>query len=483
VTPRTAAATFAPWLAVQSGGVLLGLAFTFSWGAPLVWPALWLILRGLEGRSAWERAGDGSLAGVWWGMIAVGSWLDEAIRFQGGVSAPVSLVVTFAIILVYGGAFVALFTTLYGWLPRPRWLSGPAVWVLLEYLRTQALGGAPWALLGHSQHGWLRLAQLAELGGVTSLSFLIVLVAAAFSGGGRERRAGTVVAVVAVVATLLFGTLRMAAWSEVATDGARVQLVSGGHHSGDRLTTYVTASQLLPPADLTVWPENALGEYLQDDVAAYTVLVATSQRVGPLLVGGPRYEDRGEDRRYYESAFLIGPPRSQHATYDKRRLVPFIERAPLPALEIRAHPFSAGALNQPPLEIEALRAGVLVGWEAVFAGPARDYARAGAHVLVSLTSDEGLGRGAAQQRAFSAFRAIETRRWLLRASGTGVSTAVDPLGRVHRVDEVRVPAAPPPATTYVRHGEVMLPSCGLLLAVQCTLAWVRTKRRTRAPAS
>jgi len=482
VTPRTVAATFAPWLYVQSGGVLLGLAFTLSWGAPLAWPALWLILRGLEGRTAWERAGDGSLAGVWWGLIAVGSWLDEAIRFQGGVSVPVSLGITFAIILVYGGAYVALFTTLYGWLPRPRWLSGPAVWVLLEYLRTQACG-APWALLGHSQHGWLRLAQLAELGGVAALSFLIVLVAAAFSDGGRERRRGGVVAVVAVVGTLLFGTLRMAAWSEVASDGARVQLVSGGHHSGDRLTTYVTASQALPPADLTVWPANALGEYLQDDVAAYAALAATSRRVGPLLVGGPRYEDRDEDRRYYDSAFLIGSPRGQHGTYDKRLLVPFAERAPVPAHGTRARPFSAGAPHQPPLEVEALRVGVLVGWEGVFAGPARDYARAGAHVFVDLTSDEGLGRGSAQQLAFSAFRAIETRRWLLRASGTGVSTAVDPLGRVHRVDRVRVPAAPPPETLYVRHGEVLLPSCGLLLAVQCTLAWVRTKRRTRAPTS
>jgi apolipoprotein N-acyltransferase len=282
---------------VQSGGVLLGLAFTLSWGGPLAWPAVWLILRGLEGRSAWERAGDGSLAGMWWGMIAVGPWLDEAIRFQLGVSAPVSLVITFVTIFAYGAAYVALFTTVYGWLPGPRWLSGPAAWVLIEQLRLQALGGAPWALLGQSQHGWLRLAQLAELGGVAGLSFLIVLVAAAFSDDAGARRVGGPVALGCVLAALAFGSLRLAAWSDVPADGASVQVVSGGHHSGDRLTTYVTASRDLPAADLTVWPENALGDYLQDDAAAYAALTATSRRLGPLLVGGPRYGGSGLERR------------------------------------------------------------------------------------------------------------------------------------------------------------------------------------------
>jgi apolipoprotein N-acyltransferase len=460
---------------VQSGGVLLGLAFTLPWGGPLAWPALWLILRGLVGRSAWERAGDGSLAGVWWGMIAVGSWLDEAIRLQLGVSAPVSLVITFATIFAYGGAYLAVFTTVYGWLPGPRWLAGPALWVLLEQVRTQALGGAPWALLGHSQHAWLRLAQLAELGGVAALSFLIVLVAAAFAGDPAERRVGGAVAIGVVLVALGFGTLRLSTWSSVPADGATVQLVSGGHESGDRLTTYVTASRGRPEADLTVWPENALGEYLQDDAAAHEALIATSRRLGPLLVGGPRHEARGAGRRYYNSAFLIAPPHGLRGIYDKRLLVPFAERAVM-ALEVVPRPFTPGDPDQGPLEIGALRAGVLICWEGVFAAPARDYARAGAHVLVDLTSDEGLGRGATQQRWFSAFRAIETRRWLLRASGTGESTAVDPAGRVHRVDRVRLPATPPPATAYVRHGEVLPWLCGVLLVGLVGLNVVRTFR-------
>src|SRR5207245_160407 len=84
----------------------------------------------------------------------------------------------------------AAFAVVYGWLPSPRWLAAPAVWVLLEQIRVRAFGGAPWGLLGHTQHAFLPLAQLAELTGVEGLSFLVLLPAAALAERGRTRRAG-----------------------------------------------------------------------------------------------------------------------------------------------------------------------------------------------------------------------------------------------------------------------------------------------------
>src|SRR5882724_58758 len=69
-------------------------------------------------------------------------------------------------------------------------LAAPSAWVLLETLRAHALGGAPWALLGQSQHALLPVAQIAELGGVASLSFLVLMPAAALAASGRERVIG-----------------------------------------------------------------------------------------------------------------------------------------------------------------------------------------------------------------------------------------------------------------------------------------------------
>src|SRR5207244_3926652 len=112
------------------------------------------------------------------------------------------------------------------------------------------------------------------------------------------------------------------------------------------------------------------------------------------------------------------------------------------------------------------RFGPRVCWEASSPEFGRTYARQGVDVLVNLPSDRDLGAGASQQLAFSRFRAIETRRWLVRASGTGPTLLVDPAGRVHRADTLRLGAAASVApTVYVRCGETMSWLSAALLGV------------------
>src|SRR5690606_41199177 len=55
----------------------------------------------------------------------------------------------------------------------------------------------------------------------------------------------------------------------------------------------------------------------------------------------------------------------------------------------------------------------------------------GASLLVLATSGRWCGRGAGPEQHFDTgrLRAIEARRWLLRAGNGGVTAAVDPLGR------------------------------------------------------
>ncbi|MCI0636269.1 MAG: hypothetical protein L0206_20500, partial [Actinobacteria bacterium] len=158
-------------------------------------------------------------------------------------------------------------------------------------------------------------------------------------------------------------------------------------------------------------------------------------------------------------------------------LVPFAERSPWPLPSLVARPFSPGAENPRPLVAGGLRLGVLVCWESIFAEPARDYARHGVDVLVNLTSDRDLGAGAEQQLAFSRFRAIETRRWLVRASGTGPTLLLDPHGRVHEAGTLSLAAgAATSPTFYVRHGEIVPRVALAILGLTFVL---RTVRRIR----
>jgi apolipoprotein N-acyltransferase len=118
----------------------------------------------------------------------------------------------------------------------------------------------------------------------------------------------------------------------------------------------------------------------------------------------------------------------------------------------------------------------------VFPEPSAGFARAGVDLLVNLTSDRDLGTGAAQHVAFSRFRAIEARRWLVRASGLGETLAIDPLGEVHAGSAFTIPRREAPIGLAARAPRLVPAASALLLALglaTCALRGRRSAPRTR----
>jgi len=76
--------------------------------------------------------------------------------------------------------------------------------------------------------------------------------------------------------------------------------------------------------------------------------------------------------------------------------------------------------------------GTPICFESTFTGGSRDLVRSGARILVTITNDAWFGGRAEQEAhfAFSAFRAVETRRYVVQAANGGVTGAVSPMGRV-----------------------------------------------------
>jgi apolipoprotein N-acyltransferase len=140
---------------------------------------------------------------------------------------------------------------------------------------------------------------------------------------------------------------------------------------------------------------------------------------------------------YFNSAFVVAPDGSVLARYDKQHLLPFAEYFPLPQLDFlrrdfgRVREFTAGAPG-PPLPTVAGRAGVLICNEGLFPEIAGERVRAGAQYLINLSNDTWLNDRTYSEITFNmvAFRAIEQRRYLVRASSSGPSAIVDPSGRV-----------------------------------------------------
>jgi len=76
--------------------------------------------------------------------------------------------------------------------------------------------------------------------------------------------------------------------------------------------------------------------------------------------------------------------------------------------------------------------GAFVCFEAMYPELVRRIVGGGVEVLANLSNDAWFGSAtpAEQHLDMAALRAVETRRWLVRAATTGVSAIVDPWGRV-----------------------------------------------------
>src|SRR5262249_46025543 len=136
----------------------------------------------------------------------------------------------------------------------------------------------------------------------------------------------------------------------------------------------------------------------------------------------------------YNSARLVRSDGQTAGHYDKRRLVLFAEQSVVDWLPHRdaAAAFSTGtSLGVLP---SFARLGVSICHEILHPDLIIATVRGGAEVLANIANDGWVGgpspAAAEQHLAMAAFRAVETRRYLIRAALTGVSAVVDPFGHV-----------------------------------------------------
>jgi apolipoprotein N-acyltransferase len=200
-------------------------------------------------------------------------------------------------------------------------------------------------------------------------------------------------------------------------------------------------------ADLLVWPENTYERELgftDDDRALRRPLVEgrpAAEALGrdlrgarsDVLVSGPAVTPRG--RRYYVSMLAARDGRllGVSAKRDRTPLGEYVPFGDLLPFVRRLVPRNLWMLAQGPHRLLRTSAGVPFGvyicYEALLESSAREYARDGAKLLVNQASDI-FARGVEPEQTLrlSALRAIENRRWVVRASVD--SAFIDPAGRV-----------------------------------------------------
>jgi apolipoprotein N-acyltransferase len=420
-------------------------------------------------------------------------WTALVVVQYGGLALPVGILVMGALCLAF-----AVFHAAFGWAAArlaaafgPAGLLGaPALWVSLEYARAHTFFCFPWTLLGYSQHAQLPFVQLAAVTAVYGVSFLVcgiasLLAYAVLEPRGRRRRAALLAAALVVTAAWAWGRREMSRPLH-GTGRIRVGLVQGGIRQEDKWVPEnawanvgrhleLTERAAAEGARLVVWPESAVPFLFDEDPTLATLLRETARRRRIHLFFGNDDRERGAsgESRIYVGAKLVDPAGELGLRYRKIRLVPFGEYVPLKPLFTLGGRFAAKLVQEvsdftPGREaatglVDGHRVGGFICYEAIFPSLVRRFAAGGAELLVNVTNDAWYGTTSAphQHLAMAAFRAVENRRYLLRAANTGVSAVVDPRGRVlepTRLFDTTVLVRDVPflaeQSFYTRHGDL-----------------------------
>ena len=378
-------------------------------------------------------------------------------------------------ILAYLSALLGLIgiAVLFGWtlhrsvhvVRAPLWLALPVAWTAAEWFRAHLPStiAFPWLGLGSSLTGYPELVGVAELVGSRGVTFWMALVNGLLAALILRLQAGRGVARVAALGALVLAIpMGWGVWragSIETRDAARVAVVQPNipeHIKLDAIagrdSTLAALERLMPSVDarevdLIVMPEVTLQVFAAAEPPGGRVAPIEAyarDKATPIVFGALGYEGDLRSRfSYYNSAFLMEPGGLTDYRYDKRFLVPFVERVPFVPAEWFAglQYFGGYGVGQgwPLATVGGTDYGVLICYESSYAEASRTFRREGADVLLNLTNDAWYGREPLYARttalwqhpAHMVMRAIENRMGVARAANTGISLFVDPMGRVH----------------------------------------------------
>jgi apolipoprotein N-acyltransferase len=145
--------------------------------------------------------------------------------------------------------------------------------------------------------------------------------------------------------------------------------------------------------------------------------------------------ERTSANTYYNS--VVPLVAANVAAYRKRHLVVFGEFVPdgfhwvMAILHIPLDDFSRGGAVQPALAAGGTAFGVAICYEDLF-GEEVIQSLPAAQVLLNVSNDAWFGHSLEPEQHLqgSQMRALETGRWMVRATNTGATAAIDPKGRV-----------------------------------------------------
>ncbi len=491
------------WRRIVTGiglGALAVLALPPFYIVPALIPAFtglaWLLESDGRPRSAfatgWWFGLGYFVAGLYWVANALLTKPDEFGFFAP--LAPIGL----SLLLVPDVAIACWLSRVLA--PRPGAgfiVTFASTWTLMEWVRSWALTGFPWNLIGSVWTFSDAMIQSTSVVGTYGLSMVTVAAAAMPAEivrvADRRARAWPAAAALALLALIwVGGAARLALQPEKVpmVEGVRLRLVQPNIPQNlkwrkDLVERHVEeqvamgANPAKPAPTHIIWSEVSAPMFLLEDARTLRRISETTPTGGVTIVGTLRRTPPGQPLELANSLVAINSAGHVVGLYDKSHLVPFGEYMPLrdviplPAVAAGMADFAAGpgitTMHLPGLPPFS----PLICYEVIFPGRvARTDERP--EWLLNLTNDGwyGISTGPYQHFAAARLRAVEEGLPLVRVANTGISAIVDPFGRVvsrlglgeKGVVDGPLPAALGRPTIYGRLGNALPLALSVLFA-------------------
>lgn len=502
----TTTSPFLPLAALVSGAL-----FTFALGPFFWWPLglvslaglFWVLSQASTGWHAFRLGWYFSFAQFGTGV----SWVYVSIHDYGNTPAWLAV----PMVAVFAG-FLALIPAFWFAL-RQRflqqhlgWLTFAAFWVLQEWSRSWFLTGFPWLFAGDA-HLFTWLSGWAPITGSYGISMILALTASAFVQLLRDTRP-------VYLLPFLFWPV-----------GYGLQYIEWTHNEGDIRVAAVQGNvgqdikwlpeQIFPTinryeedtfpllgTDLILWPETAITMTLQRYQPYLEVFGDQARQQGSTVITGIpfRWQPGSENAGLYHNSIVAFG--AGEGTYHKQRLVPFGEYVPLadlirgwiPFFDLPVYGFSKGPTGQSPLKVPVIREGEestlalaapFICYEIAYPTLVRSASKQ-ADILLTISNDAWFGNslGPKQHLALAQMRALETGRWVLRSTNTGISALINHRGEIierlpvrERTTLVAEAERRSGSTPYMLAGT--RPLVLIILLILAGAAWVRAGEQQR----
>ncbi len=460
--------------------------------------------------------------GVVWGALVsagMGYWLLPTLVTHFGIRPPLAGLFFLASVILPVCLIYAFLVAVYRFVHHRHlaWYAivVPSLWILAEYVKEMIPVLIPWGGIGYAAMPFHRYVQIADLGGVHGLTGVIVSINAVMwymvrsvlpmsvvprKSLLRVNCSPAIVLILAVCLPLVYGHYRLSrideAINEKASAGQQVQaiLVQGNFDLDERwsgmgfyrrLQTYLEMSTENSgdmgagnaedrKSRVIVWPETTLNEPARLSGSLFRQIMSLIGDDALLVSGGLNQDDA--TGQVTNCAYLVSGEGAL-TRYDKRILLPYAETTMLVdwlgQYYTAPSEFAPGRIP-PSMETPHGKVGMSICFEILYPGYIAGSVNSGASLLINMSNDAWFGDSPMPYMHLNAarMRAIENRRFLLRAANSGVSAVIAPSGQIsartdlfHRQridgDFVHLDVITP----YTRYGDWLVFFSGCMLAV------------------